>query len=57
MTPTVVYDYTKDWKFTEHAPWTTAAENENDPLRRKKSALQIVPPLAEWFFYRGDRVN
>ena len=26
MTPAVVYDYTKDWKFTEHAPWTTAAD-------------------------------
>lgn len=58
MTPTVVYDYTKDWIYDENAPWTTAAQDVNDPAnanRRRK--VQIVLPLKEWHFFRGDRVR
>jgi hypothetical protein len=56
MTPTVVYDYTKDWIYDENAPWTTLAETVNDPSQKKTKAVQIVPPLPEWHFFRGDRV-
>jgi hypothetical protein len=55
ITPTVIYNYTKDWIYDENAPWTTEAIMKNDPARQKKTQI-YVPPLLEWFFYRGDRV-
>jgi hypothetical protein len=53
-----VYNYTKDWIYDENAPWTTAAESENDPsMPQNKMRKQIfVPPLKDWFFFRGDKV-
>ncbi len=53
-----MYNYTKDWIYDENAPWTTAAESENDPsMPQNKIRKQIfVPPLKDWFFYRGDKV-
>ena len=57
ITPTVVYDYTKDWVYTEHAPWTTQAADENNPANRQRKRPVFVPPLAEWFYFRGDQVQ
>ena len=53
-----MYNYTKDWIYDENAPWTTAAESENDPsMPQNKMRKQIfVPPLKDWFFFRGDKV-
>ncbi|CAF0775351.1 unnamed protein product [Brachionus calyciflorus] len=55
MTPPVIYNYTKDWVFDEYAPWTKMAQIKNDP--RKQRSTLIVPPLREWFFFRGDKVQ
>lgn len=55
MTPPVIYNYTKDWVYDQHAPWTQLAKITNDPRTRRKPA--IVPPLKEWFFFRGDKVQ
>lgn len=52
----MVYNYTKDWHYDENAPWTTAAEIENDPASFKKRQPVFVPPLKDWFFFRGDKV-
>jgi hypothetical protein len=51
-----VFDYTKDWLYTENAPWTTAAEQENDPRRPNRKQV-FVPPLKDFFFHRGDQVK
>ena len=58
ITPTVVYNYTRDWIFDENAPWTSEAIMRNDPARRRKSdeKYKLIPPLLEWFYYRGDKV-
>jgi large subunit ribosomal protein L24 len=53
MTPTVTYDYNKDWVFDKHAPWTKMAQIKN--AERNKSKI-IVPPLRDWYFFRGDKV-
>jgi large subunit ribosomal protein L24 len=55
MTPEVVYDYNKDFTFDQHAPWTKMATITNDVTRYKQPV--IVPPLKEWFFFRGDKVQ
>jgi hypothetical protein len=55
ITPPVVFNYTKDWVYTENAPWTTAAEQENDPRMPRKQVF--VPPIRDFFFHRGDRVK
>ena len=59
MAPQVVYNYTKDWIYDENAPWTSQAENVNSPINRNKRQFKVkfVPPLPEWHFFRGDRVN
>lgn len=57
MTPTVVYDYNKDWVYDENAPWTTAAADKNDPSSNRNKQVQVVLPLKDWTFYRGDRVE
>ena len=46
----MVYNYTKDWIYDENAPWTSAAEVENDPSRNKNRKLIFVPPLQNWYF-------
>lgn len=57
MTPTVVYNYTRDWIYDENAPWTMKSQLLNDPQNPKKPRDRIVvPPLKEWFFFRGDKV-
>lgn len=55
MTPPVVYDYAKDWVYDQYAPWTKMAQIKNDPKQPK--ARLFVPPLKDWFFYRGDKVQ
>ena len=55
ITPTVVYNYTKDWIYDENAPWTTMAQIKNDPTKNRQPVL--VEPLLEWTFFRGDRVQ
>ena len=55
MTPPVVYNYTKNWLFSDKAPWTSEAMSENDP--NKKKIYPIVPPLKDWFWFRGDIVR
>lgn len=55
MTPPVIYDYHKNWVYDEFAPWTKMAQIRNDPRRPKKNIL--VPPLKEWFYFRGDKVQ
>ena len=55
MTPPVVYNYTQDWIYSEKAPWTTEAANENNPA--KKKVHPIVAPLKDWFWFRGDFVR
>lgn len=57
ITPPVIYNYTKDWIFDEHAPWTTEAEMTNDPTTRNRKPAPIVPPVFEWLIFRGDRVE
>ena len=55
MTPPVVYDYNKDWVYDQHAPWTKLAQMNNNSKQRKERV--IVPPLKEWLFFRGDKVQ
>jgi hypothetical protein len=55
MTPEVVYDYNKDFVFNQHAPWTKMAMLANDATKFRKPV--IVPPLKDWFFFRGDKVK
>ena len=51
----MVYNYTKDWIYDENAPWTSVAQFKNNPSKKKKPIL--VPPLLEWTFFRGDKVQ
>ena len=57
MTPTVIFNYIKSWRYTEHAPWTTEAQNENNPLNKNKKEIPIVFPLKEWYWFKGDKVT
>lgn len=58
ITPPVVYNYTKNWIFDENAPWTGRAQMVNDPKNPNKPHDSIiVPPLKDWFFFRGDKVQ
>lgn len=57
ITPPVVYNYTKNWVYDENAPWTMKAQMLNDPQNPQKVQHKLVPPLREWFFYRGDKVS
>lgn len=57
ITPTVVYNYTRNWIYDENAPWTMRAQMLNDPQNPKHPRqAPLVPPLREWFFFRGDKV-
>lgn len=53
----MVYNYVKEWAFDEDAPWTTMNQNKNDPVRRDKKKPVRVPPIFDWTFFRGDKVQ
>jgi hypothetical protein len=56
ITPTVVFNYTKDFIYDKSAPWTTESQFTNNPQKRNKNKV-LVPPIKEWGFYLGDRVS
>ena len=55
LTPTVVINYTKNWIYTDDAPWTTAAISQNNPVKKIEKVHPV--PLKDWFWHRGDFVN
>jgi hypothetical protein len=59
ITPTVVLNTNTPWKFDQHAPWTKLAKMSNDVASAGKKKIQpvIIPPLKDWFYFRGDKVS
>ncbi|XP_059470726.1 large ribosomal subunit protein uL24m [Neocloeon triangulifer] len=43
------------FKFSEHRPWTQ--EFHQDNMLHKKFSRDLIEPVAEWSFFRGDRVE